>query len=106
MTAARMVFADTGYYIAMSNDRDQWHRVACDVTARLGTIRIVTSRMMVVEFLNYMARRGQRLREDAVALVRDLADDPGVEIVPQSDAQFDSAFNSVLFTIGQELEPD
>ena len=47
----RTVFADTGYWIAMSNPRDQWYENAKSATARLGSVRIVTSQMVLVEFL-------------------------------------------------------
>ena len=88
----RTVFADTGYWIAMSNPRDQWYENVKSATARLGSVRIVTSQMVLVEFLNYMGGRSQQLlREKALSVVRNLTEDPGVEIVQQSGAQFDSA---------------
>ena len=87
----RTVFADSSYWIAMSNPRDQWYEIAKFVTVQLGSVRIVTSQMVLVEFLNFMGGRSQQLREKALSVVRDLTEDPGVEIVPQSDVQFDSA---------------
>ena len=84
----RTVFADTSYWIAMSNPRDQWYENAKSATARLGSVRIVTSQMVLVEFLNYMGGRSQQLlREKALSVVRNLTEDPGVEIVQQSGAQ-------------------
>lgn len=87
----RTVFADTGYWIAMSNPRDELHQRAINVTAQLGSVQIVTSQMVLVEFLTFMGRRGEELRKLALRTVEDLANDPLVEIVPQSDAQFESA---------------
>ena len=87
----RTVFADSGYWIAMSNPRDHWHEKAATITAQLGNVRIVTSQMVLVEFLNVLGGRGQQLRKDALSAVRSLTKDHGVRIVPQSDVQFDSA---------------
>ena len=47
----REVFADTGYWIAMFDPSDEMHERAMTVTARLGLCRIVTSQMVLVEFL-------------------------------------------------------
>ena len=87
----RTLFADSGYYIALLNPRNQWHEKAKTVTAQLGNVRVVTSQMVFVEFLNFMGGRGQQLRESAWSALRDFAENPDVEIVPQSSAQFDSA---------------
>ena len=89
----RTLFADSGYYIALLNPRDQWHEKAKTVTAQLGNVRVVTSQMVFVEFLNFMGGRGQQLRESAWSALRDFAENPDVEIVPQSSAQFDSAID-------------
>ena len=48
----KVVYADSGYWIALQNPRDQWHRKAVEVTERLGDFRIVTSAMVLVEYLN------------------------------------------------------
>ena len=87
----RTVFADSGYWIAMSNPHDQWHETAETITAQLGNLRIVTSQMVLVEFLNFMGGRGQQLRKVVLSAVSNLTEHPGVEIVPQSSVQFDSA---------------
>ena len=87
----RTVFADTGYWIAMTNPRDELHQQASIVTAQLGDAQIITSQMVLVEFLNFMGRRGEQLRKMALTVVGELAKDPNVEIIPQSCVQFDSA---------------
>ncbi len=86
----RTVFADTGYWIALSNDGDEWHGKAENVTAQLGIFKIVTSQMVLAEYLNFMGGHGQ-LRSRAVSVIEKLVENPGVEIVAQSSDQFDSA---------------
>ena len=51
----RVVFADSGYWIAMFNPVDSLHEKAETVTARLGIFRIMTTQMVLVEFLNFMS---------------------------------------------------
>ncbi len=98
----RTVFADSGYWIAMSNPRDQWYENARAITAQLGSVRIVTSQMVLVEFLNFMSGRGQPLREKALSVVSDLTENPGVEIIPQSGALFESAIARYASRIDQK----
>ena len=87
----KTVFADAGYWIANFNPRDEWHENAKTATAQLGKFRVVTSQMVLVEFLTHCGGSGQELRVSAANVVNDLVIDPNVEIVPQSSAQFDLA---------------
>ena len=86
-----VVFADAGYFIANLDDRDPLHERAKEVAAGLGLFRITTSQMVVTEVLNYVSRGGEYLRSLAVQMVRELEDNPDVEIVPQTDTQFRTA---------------
>ena len=85
------MFADTGYWVAIQNIDDQLHGVAQRVTDGLGQRRIVTTQMVLVEFLNYMSRGGEDGRTLAVRTVRGLEDSPNVEIVEQTGAQYNAA---------------
>lgn len=89
----RTVFADSGYWIAMQYPGDELHERAKAVTAQLGNARIVTSQMVLVEFLTFMGVRGELLRQAAVSVVRRLEEDADVEILPLSSDQFSSAFD-------------
>ena len=87
----RTVFADSGYWIAMYSPSDERYLEARAITAGLGPSRIVTSQMVLVEFLNYMSGRGMRLREEAMSVVTRLTHTQSVEIVPQTQDQVDEA---------------
>ena len=43
----RTVFADTGYWVALLNPRDQHHGKVKNVSSTLGQTRIVTSEMVL-----------------------------------------------------------
>jgi predicted nucleic acid-binding protein len=86
------VFADAGYWIALFNPRDQLHDKAV-VAAQVTQERpIVTSQVVLTEFLNHYASYGEPFRQRAVQVARSLQDDAGVEIVSQTAEQFAAAF--------------
>lgn len=85
------VFADTGYWIALFNPRDQLHAKAVTASQVLQGRQIVTSQMVLTEFLNHYAALGQPFRQRAVQVVRSFQSNVDVEIVPQTDGQFAAA---------------
>src|SRR5215471_18208149 len=85
------VFADAGYWIALFNPRDQLHTKAITVSNTLQGRSIVTSQMVLTEFLNHYAALGQPFRQRAVQVVRSLQGYVDVEVVPQTEAQFAAA---------------
>lgn len=84
----RTVFADTGYWIALLNPHDELHERARQVSESLGPMCIVTSEMVLVELLNYYAKRGAAKRNAVVDLVRKLHENPNVIVVPQTSIQY------------------
>jgi hypothetical protein len=66
------VFADAGYWIALFNPRDQLRAKALTVSNTLHGRPIVTSQMVLTEFLNHYAALGRPLRQRAVQVVRHL----------------------------------
>jgi len=85
------VFADAGYWIALFNPRDQLHARAIAVSQAMQNRLIVTSQLVLMEFLNYCASLGQMFRQQAVEAVRALQQNTSVEIVPLSNEQFEAA---------------
>jgi len=85
------VFADAGYWISLFNPRDRLHDRAIAVSQALQNRPIVTSQLVLMEFLNYYAPLGQMFRQRAVQVVRTLQQDTNVEVVPLSDEQFEAA---------------
>ena len=86
-----VVFADTGYWVAMLLPSDRLSERASRVVVSLGEITIVTTQMVLIEVFAHMSRRGADARLDAMRLWRDIDEDPKVEIIHQTDAQFRAA---------------
>ena len=86
----RQVFADTGYWIAVLDPRDELHQRARQVSQNLGQFRLVTSEMVLTELLNSFADR-EDLRDVVAAAVDAVMQDPNTEVVPQTSLQFREA---------------
>ena len=82
------VFADSGYWIALQHPQDQLHQKANIVHQQLGSLRIVTSELVLVEFLNHMSRLGEYNRLLAFNEAVRLGNDPDVEVVSVTTQQF------------------
>jgi predicted nucleic acid-binding protein len=77
----RRVFADSCYWIALFNRKDQHHTQAREATKELGTAQLVTSDGVFLEFLTY-ARRSTAFRQVAIQKVKALLDNANVETEP------------------------
>ena len=85
------LFADTGYWIALLNERDYLHDKATEVSAALEGQRIVTTEMVLTELLNYASREGEYLRGIVGEVAATLVNRRNVEVIPQTSHQFNQA---------------
>jgi hypothetical protein len=85
------VFADTSYWIALLNPRDDLHLKAAATSRDYSAQQIVTSEMVLTEFLNSFSDYGPRLRQAAARAVLSLRDSAQVVIVPQTSQLFEKA---------------
>jgi predicted nucleic acid-binding protein len=86
------VFADTGYWIALLNPRDELHDRARQISATLDSAQIVTSEWVLTELLNSFAERGAQFRSVVSRTVAALRSNPSVIMIPQTSASFGDAF--------------
>ncbi len=84
----RRVFADTGYWVALLNSRDQLHQKARELSKTMGSLYIFTSEMVLAEVLNDFSKRGEFFRQAAIELIESLYEHPNVTVVRQSSSQF------------------
>jgi predicted nucleic acid-binding protein len=90
---ANEAFLDTSYAIALAAPADQYHQRAVALSAQLqaGQTRLITTRAVVLEMGNALAK--QRHRDAAITLLEALARDPNIEVVPLSEVLYQQAFN-------------
>jgi predicted nucleic acid-binding protein len=86
----RSVFADTSYWVALANPRDQWNSLAKEVTVGLGPYRLFTTEEVLTEFLNFFAERGPVLRAAAIKVVQKIIQNPNVTVMPQTRESFNA----------------
>ena len=83
----KAVFADTFYWVALTNPDDTRYRDAMAFDRVLANATVVTTDEVLSEFLTFFAA-GPWGRGRAVATVQRLLVHPGIRIVPQSRASF------------------
>ena len=88
----RAIFADTSYWFALLVRTDPWHEIAALPSLELAGVRVFTTEMVLAELLNGVSRLGPYHRSLATAEVIRLRSNPNVEIVAQSEKQFQDAF--------------
>lgn len=81
-------FADTVYWVALANPRDQWYKRAKAANRSLRGARLVTTDEILGEFLAHFSGLGRTAREAAVRFVEATLRNPFVVVHPQSHSSF------------------
>jgi uncharacterized protein len=84
----RRFFADTFYWIALLNPRDQWHAHVLAFDATLDAYHLYTTDEVLTEFLTFYSTANPTVRSRAVALVRAILDNEDITVIPQTRAGF------------------
>jgi predicted nucleic acid-binding protein len=84
----RVVFADTHYWVALINSRDQWHTQAVSLKKALATTRLVTTDSILTELANFFAEYGSVMRHKVALTIRAVLDDEDIEVIPESRQSF------------------
>jgi uncharacterized protein len=87
----KRVFADTSYWIALLNPRDELHHTAMAASHEYS--ELVTTEMVLVEFLNAFGDRGPRLRAAAAKAVKALRASAHISVTTQTSEQFERALS-------------
>jgi predicted nucleic acid-binding protein len=77
----KIPFADTSYYLALLNARDQYHQQAKQASSRLQG-QIVTTTWVLTEVADAFSKPGQR--QTAAAFIEDLLTDSRVMVIAPS----------------------
>ena len=95
------VFADTGYWIVLLNERASLHSLAGELRAQLSDSTIVTTEMVLTDFLTHAGRSGSQLRRVAGENALQWMADPNIEVVAQTSDQFRAALELYLARLDQ-----
>ncbi len=82
------LFADTFYWIAVTDPKDSSHESALALMAERADAQIVTTDEVLTEYLAYFGSARSEVRREAGDIVQFLLGDPGVQVLPQSRESF------------------
>jgi len=96
------VFLDTSCAIALSSEKDKFHKRAIDLAEKLEQMgaRLITTRAVQLEIGNSLSK--QRYRYAAIQLLDSLGIDPSVEVITLTEALYARAFH--LYLGGRDKE--
>jgi predicted nucleic acid-binding protein len=91
----RAIFVDTGFWIALLNPKDLWHQVAVAIyqSVEVKNVRVVTTEMVLTEFMNFFAQFSSNIRQQAATTVLQMQQHPNITIIPQTTEQFNRALS-------------
>ena len=93
------IFLDTSYVLALINTKDAFHIIAGNLADEI-TNPVVTTEAILTEIGNAFAK--VQWRSLAIDTIKDLRDDPKIEIVPVSSDLFSKAFRLYETRIDKE----
>lgn len=82
------VFADTFFWIALTNVQDQAHERAKSFARSATPSTIFTTEEVLTKYLNYFAGWGMNLREKAALNVQSILENPTVRVIGQTSGSF------------------
>ncbi|MBZ5618134.1 MAG: PIN domain-containing protein [Acidobacteriia bacterium] len=82
------VFADTFYWIALTNVQDLAHERAKAFTRSATPGTICTTEEVLIEYLNFFAQWGPHFRRKVAINIQNMQESRTVQIVPQTSASF------------------
>ena len=88
------IFADTFYWVALTNVRDSSHEEAKKFSRSLSSASLVTTEPVLIEYLNYFAAWGQEFRLMASTSAKSMLSSSTVIVLP---------LTAELFLAGVEL---
>src|SRR4051794_7560030 len=87
----RALFADAFYWVALIYPRDASHKRVTSFSAALGAVRMLTTDEVLTEVLNHFAAFGPYWRDKAADLVHKTRNNPNMDVLPQTRADFAAA---------------
>ena len=89
----KRAFADTFYWTALLNPKDQWYLSIRKIQPELANVQIITSETVLIELLNFYSKYGSEMRRNVIDTVRDILVDLDVEYISHSPEIFLEALN-------------
>jgi len=85
----KKVFADTNYWVAITNPRDNLHALALEARKKAGSVVIVTTDEVMVEYLNFFSKQSEQIRAATLKSIKTIRSNPNIVVAPQTRDSFD-----------------
>jgi predicted nucleic acid-binding protein len=85
----RTVFADTFYWIALTNPKDEWHATVVQISRGLEPVQMVTTDEVLTELLTWYSGHGPNHRTRAAQIVHTVMKNPNIRTLPQTRVSFE-----------------
>lgn len=79
-----IVFADSLYWIALINSRDQWHERAISIKTTLADAGLVTTESVLIEVANFFAEYGDIMRRKVALSIRTILIDEQMDVLAET----------------------
>jgi uncharacterized protein len=89
----KVLFADSFYWIALLDSKDQWHQRVRDFSRNLKSPYLVTTDDVLTEVLNFFSAYNSRLRQLAIQQVKGVFESHNVQVFPQTRERFIAALD-------------
>ena len=89
----KTIFADTFYWVALINNRDDWHEKAIEMTSKLQQTTIVTTDEVFIEVFNNLSAYGMSVRQKTLQVINGLQNNPQIVIIYQTHQTFQLGLN-------------
>lgn len=84
----QLIFADTFYWTALINPRDQWHQQVKALNPKLVQQHLVTTDEVLIEFLNFFSTSNAYMRNGVADQVQNILNSRQVQVVAQTRDSF------------------
>ncbi len=84
----KRIFADTFYWTALLNPKDQWYLSVREIQPELANVQLVTTETVLIELLNFYSEYGSEMRQTVVDTARDILIDLDIEYISHSPEIF------------------
>jgi predicted nucleic acid-binding protein len=84
----RLVFADTFYWTALINPRDEWHQRVQVFSRTLSQTHLVTTDEVLIEFLNFFSSYETYMKSGVVQGVQDILENIRIQVISQTRESF------------------
>lgn len=84
----QLIFADTFYWTALINPRDQWHQQVKALSPKLFQQHLVTTDEVLIEFLNFFSTSNAYMRNGVADQVQNILNSRQVQVVAQTRTSF------------------